>query len=90
MYLNITHNCCNMQIFFKNLKGKCYVLEVGADYTIEQVLALVGGITGDNPDNFDLIYAGKWLKGYNTLSDYNISKESTLHMNPKMGAQKTV
>jgi len=77
-----------MQIFFKNLGGKCYVLEVDANSTIEQVLALVGEITGDKPCDFDLIYAGKWLKGDNTLSDYNITKESTLHMNPKMGAQQ--
>ena len=90
MYLNITHNCCNMQIFFKNLEGICYVLEVTGEDTIENVKALVGGKTGDKPCDFDLIYAGKWLKGDNTLSDYNISKESTLHMKPKMGHKNSV
>ena len=79
-----------MQIFFKNLEGICYVLEVDANSTIEQVLALVGEITGDKPCDFDLIYAGKWLKGDNTLADYNITKESTLHMNPKMGHKNSV
>ena len=77
-----------MQIFVKDLEGKMIVIEVNGDNTGEEVKALVGEKTGYKPNNFNLIYAGRWIEGINTLSNYKVQKESTLHMSPKWGKQK--
>lgn len=77
-----------MQIFVKDLEGKMIVIEVNRDNTGEEVKTLVGKETDDNPDTFNLIYAGQWMEGIKTISDYKIQKECTLHMSPKWGKQK--
>ena len=76
-----------MQIFVKCLKGKTIVFEVNGNNTGEEVKALVGEKTGNEPDTFNLIYAGRWIEGIETISDYKVQKESPLHMSPKWGTQ---
>jgi hypothetical protein len=67
-------------IFVKILDRKIHTLEVYSSMKIFILKGLIQNIEGFPPDQQRLIFAGKQIEDEGTLGDYNIKKESTIHM----------
>lgn len=74
-----------MKIFVRTMNGKTITLEVQSSHTIDSVKKRIKDIKfmpADIPlHRLKLVFRGKMLmEGGRTLADYNIEKESTLHL----------
>ncbi|KAG1840027.1 ubiquitin-related domain-containing protein [Suillus tomentosus] len=69
-----------VQIFVKNLNGKTMALMISPTDTVENLMKKIQERTDIPPSEQRILFGGKQLVPDRILADYNISKESTLHL----------
>lgn len=74
-----------MPVFVKTLSGKTITLEVLPSDTIVNVKRTIQGLEGLPADNQKLVFGGKVLEDSRTCGDYNIQKDSTVHLVLRLG-----
>ena len=69
-----------MLLFVKTLGGKTTTLTVAPSDTIDIIKQMIFAQEGIAFDQQRLVLAGSVLEGGRTLCDYNVQRESTLHL----------
>lgn len=70
----------SMQIFVKMPDGRHLTLSVNPTTRIEEIKDLIFKEENISPKRQTLLFAGKELSDENTLQDYSIQKDSTIHL----------
>ena len=77
---SIVHLISKFQIFVVTWKEKIIILNVELSDTIEIIKEKIKDKEGILSHQYKLMFDGKYLEENNTLKDYNILKESIIHL----------
>jgi hypothetical protein len=73
-----------LTLLVKSLDGKTFTITIDPNLSIEQLKTVLRSYEGLEEEQQTIIYAGKVLKDYLTVSDYNLQSLSMIHVFGKL------